>query len=125
MINKNKLIEEIVKFINSKLGDLSSGDALFNILARPYIEKVINTNISKLDKFLSLITDENGLVDAEGLLKDIIDRLVTSQISNINGLTIGEGSIKMNIPFTNKTIVLDKEDFDELKANIEKYGNVR
>lgn len=39
----------------------------------------------------------------------------------INGVTIGEGSVKITIPFMNKTVVFDKDDFNELKTNIENY----
>lgn len=39
-----------------------------------------------------------------------------------NGVTIGEGSVKITIPFMNKTVIFDKDDFNELKTNIEKYG---
>lgn len=37
------------------------------------------------------------------------------------GVTIGEGSVKITIPFMNKTVVFDKDDFNELKTNIENY----
>lgn len=123
MIDKAKFIEEIINFINHKLFDLSSNNPLFDIVVRPYISKIINVNISKLDKALSLITDENGKIDASGLLNDMIDKLIVSNVNSINGLTIENGSIKVNIPFMNKTIIIDKTDFDELKNNIEKYEN--
>jgi len=73
-------------------------------------------------KALSLITDEKGMVDGDGLLNDMIDRLIVSKANTINGVTIGEGSIKVTIPFMNKTVIFDKDDFNELKTNIEKYG---
>lgn len=65
------------------------------------------------------------MVDADGLLTDMIDRLIVSKANTINGITIGEGSVKITIPFMNKTVVFDKEDFDELKTNIEKYGKLK
>lgn len=70
----------------------------------------------------TLITDEKGMVDGDGLLNDMIDRLIVSKANTINGVTIGEGSIKVTIPFMNKTVIFDKDDFNELKTNIEKYG---
>ena len=36
-------------------------------------------------------------------------------------LLIGEGFVKITIPFMNKTVVFDKDDFNELKTNIENY----
>lgn len=122
MINKDNLIEEILKFINSKIADISSNNPLFDIVAKPYLSKIVDTNVSKLDKALSLITDEKGIVDGDGLLNDMIDRLIVSKANTINGVTIGEGSIKVTIPFMNKTVIFDKDDFNELKTNIEKYG---
>lgn len=122
MINKDNLIEEILKFINSKIADISSSNLLFDIVAKPYLSKIVDTNVSKLDKALSLITDEKGMVDGDGLLNDMIDRLIVSKANTINGVTIGEGSIKVTIPFMNKTVIFDKDDFNELKTNIEKYG---
>lgn len=122
MINKDNLIEEILKFINSKIADISSSNSLFDIVAKPYLSKIVDTNVSKLDKALSLITDEKGMVDGDGLLNDMIDRLIVSKANTINGVTIGEGSIKVTIPFMNKTVIFDKDDFNELKTNIEKYG---
>lgn len=121
MINKDNLIEEILKFINTKISDISSNNPLFDIVAKPYISKVITNNVSKLDKALSLITDDKGMIDADGLLTDMIDRLIVSKANTINGVTIGEGSVKITIPFMNKTVVFDKDDFNELKTNIENY----
>lgn len=62
------------------------------------------------------------MVDGDGLLNDMIDKLIVSKANTINGVTIGEGSIKITIPFMNKTVIFDKDDFNELKTNIEKYG---
>lgn len=121
MINKDNLIEEILKFINTKIADISNNNPLFDIVAKPYISKVITNNVSKLDKALSLIADDKDMVDADGLLTDMIDRLIVSKANTINGVTIGEGSVKITIPFMNKTVVFDKDDFNELKTNIENY----
>lgn len=65
---------------------------------------------------------KKGMVDGDGLLNDMIDKLIVSKANTINGVTIGEGSIKVTIPFMNKTVIFDKDDFNELKTNIEKYG---
>lgn len=46
---------------------------------------------------------------------------IVSKANTINGVTIGEGSVKITIPFMNKTVVFDKDDFNELKTNIENY----
>lgn len=105
--------------INNTLAMLDVKDVILDLFD---LSKIVDTNVSKLDKALSLITDEKGMVDGDGLLNDMIDRLIVSKANTINGVTIGEGSIKVTIPFMNKTVIFDKDDFNELKTNIEKYG---
>lgn len=49
------------------------------------------------------------------------DLFVLLYILLIRYTNIGEGSVKITIPFMNKTVVFDKDDFNELKINIENY----
>ena len=50
MINKDNLIEEILKFINTKIADISSNNPLFDIVAKPYISKVIRSEERRVGK---------------------------------------------------------------------------
>lgn len=125
MIKKDKFINGIINFINDKLANMANNSPMFDIFVRPYLAKMVNVNINKIDKALSLITDESGMVDAEGLINDMVDQLVIVKTNTINGISIGEGSIKINIPVINKTLVFNQEDFDELKNNIKKYENTK
>lgn len=125
MIEKDKFINGIINFINDKLANMANNSPMFDIFVRPYLAKMVNVNINKIDKALSLITDESGMVDAEGLINDMVDQLVIAKANTINGISIGEGSIKINIPVINKTLVFNQEDFDELKNNIKKYENTK
>lgn len=76
---------------------------------------------------MKMIDTETGheMVEVSGHDKKEYASKIVSKANTINGVTIGEGSIKLTIPFINKTIVFDKEDFDELKTNIEKYGKLK
>lgn len=125
MIEKDKFINGIINFINDKLANMANNSPMFDIFVRPYLAKMVNVNINKIDKALSLITDESGMVDAEGLINDMVDQLVIVKTNTINGISIGEGSIKINIPVINKTLIFNQEDFDELKNNIKKYENTK
>lgn len=55
------------------------------------------------------------------ILENTLENVIVSKANTINGVTIGEGSVKITIPFMNKTVVFDKDDFNELKTNIENY----
>lgn len=125
MIEKDKFINGIINFINDKLANMANNSPMFDIFVRPYLAKMVNVNINKINKALSLITDESGMVDAEGLINDMVDQLVIAKANTINGISIGEGSIKINIPVINKTLIFNQEDFDELKNNIKKYENTK
>lgn len=118
MIQKDILIDKIVEFINSKLSILSKESQLINIFVKPFLARGINNNLSKLDKFLSFVADDNGMIDVEGILNDMIDNLIISPVKEEYGVRFGDGSIQMNIPFINKAISFDKEDIEEFKQNL-------
>lgn len=122
MINKDKAIQALTNFANSKLESLGKNNPVFNIFVQPYMERVINANISKIDKALTFIADEKGMVDIDGLINDITDKLVVSELNKFNGITIGNGQIAIDIPGMNKSIVFTTEDFKELHSNLNKYA---
>ena len=122
MVKKDNALNILGSFVNTKLNTLGDNNPVFNIFVRPYVERVIGNNISKIDNLLSLIADENGMVDIDGIINDMIDRLVVSEVNKINGISIGQGEIKVDIPLINKSIVFTTDDFKELHNNIKKYG---
>lgn len=122
MVKKDNALNILGSFVNTKLNALGDNNPVFNIFVRPYVERVIGNNISKVDNLLSLIADENGMVDIDGIINDMIDRLVVSEVNKINGISIGQGEIKVDIPLINKSIVFTTDDFKELHNNIKKYG---
>ena len=122
MVKKDNALNILGSFVNTKLNSLGDNNPVFNIFVRPYVERVIGNNISKVDNLLSLIADENGMVDIDGIINDMIDRLVVSEVNKINGISIGQGEIKIDVPLINKSIVFTTDDFKELHNNIKKYG---
>lgn len=67
-----------MNFFNNKLTVLSSDSQLVNVFVRPFVARIINNNISKIDKALSLIANEDGTIDADGILNDVVDNLISS-----------------------------------------------
>lgn len=118
MINKDILIQEIIKFMNTKLVDLSKDNTLVSVFVRPIVSRMINNNIPKIEKALSYIADENDMVDADGILNDMIDNLLISPVKEERGIKIGEGYVEINVPFVNKAIHFDKTDIDEFKQSL-------
>lgn len=123
MVQKDTIIYELNNVITTKLDILSKNSPMFNTIIRPYIEEVIAVNIDKLDKLLTPITRSDGMINATHLLDNMTDRLVLSEISKINGIEIGKGTIKIDIPFINKSVILTKDDINDFKKRLEKYGS--
>lgn len=121
MVKKDIVISEIINYINSKLDIIYKNNPLANIFIEPYISEAINTNISKLDSFLSMVTREDGMIDIDKILNGIMDKLVTANINNIKGISINNGDIKLDIPFINKSLVLNNKDIEELKIKLNQY----
>lgn len=120
-MKSEQIITGINNFINGKLTELSAQNPLINIF-RPVIARAVNNNISKVDSVLKLIQDENGNVDVDNILSEMVDNLLVSKVQKypdvLGGMTIGEGNIKFNIPFINKSIVLDSSDIEEFKQSL-------
>lgn len=77
-------------------------------------------NFGKITKALDLIADENGNVDIEGILSEMMDNLMTTQpftikTSFIGDVEIGGGNIKLNIPLTDKRLVFNMSDLENFK----------
>lgn len=94
----------------------------FSFIIKPYISRVANNYIGKLDGLLKAIEDKDGKVDIEGILSESIDNLVVAQVKKypnvFSGVEIGGGTIKINIPSFDKQLVFDYNDIETFKQNI-------
>lgn len=91
---------------------------------KPFIDKAANNYICKINKFLQMIEEENGLIDIETLLGKSIDNLIVSPVQEypdmLKGVTIGNGKIRIGLPGINKDIVLDANDIETFKQSLVK-----
>lgn len=121
MVTKETIINEIVNYASTKINSIANESVLFDILFKPFITEVVNVNIAKLDSILSLVTNEEGLINAEKLINDIVDNLIVAPVKNIKGINIGDGKVEINLPMIGGSVVFDRSDFEELKTNINKH----
>ena len=80
----------------------------------------MDKNFSKVTKALDLIADENGNVDVEGILTEMMENLMTTQpftfkTSFVGDIEVGNGNIKLNIPLTDKRLVFNMTDLENFK----------
>lgn len=121
MVERKVIIDKIVGFANAKLSELSSTNPVV-LIARPYIARVINNNIAKFDSLLKLAQDDNGMVDIEGIINETADNLLVAQVKKypevLDGVEIGNGTIRVKIPLIDKVIELDTNDLTAFKETL-------
>lgn len=118
-MNAKEVLDISRKYILKQIDSIAEDKPAISFI-RPVIIKVIDNNMYKAKKALSLISDEYGNIDMETLLPEMIESVMTTkpfiqQIPVLGDVEIGGGSIKLNIPMTNKRIVLGKSDLDAIK----------
>ena len=109
MVERKVIIDKIVGFVDTKLSEMSSTNPLV-LIARPFIARVVNNNLNKLDSLLKLVQDEKGMIDVEGIMSETVDNLLVAQIKKypevLGGVEIGNGKVRMNIPVINKAKIM-------------------
>jgi hypothetical protein len=118
-MNTLETIEKLKIFLSRQITNLALTNPVISF-SKPIITRVINNNIYKLNGFLSMLADENGEIDVQSLIPEMIQSVMTTKpfiyhTDFLGDLEIGGGFIKMNIPLTNSQIVLGKTDLDVLK----------
>lgn len=121
MIERKVVIDKIVSFIDTKLSEMSSVNP-FILITRPIISRVINNNIEKIDSILKLVQDKDGKVDIEGIISEMIDNLIVAQVKKypniLGGVELGNGTIKINIPFLDKAVIFNTDDIELFKRGL-------
>jgi hypothetical protein len=121
MVTRENIMLEITNFVTNKVNALSDKSIMFDILVKPFITEIVDVNLVKLDGLLKLVTDDKGLINTDRLLNNILDNLIVAPVKNIRGIYVGDGKVQIDIPLMNGSIIFDKSDFEELKANIDKH----
>ena len=118
MVSKDKVMDTLVSFIGIKLDEISANVPLLSLF-RPVIAEAVNNNLNKFDKLLGFVANEEGLIDAEKIVTEMLDNLIVMPIQYypdvFNGITIGKGTITVKIPFVDKAIEFNSNDIESFK----------
>lgn len=119
MVAVIQLTNKLKSYIVTQLDSMSKTTPMVSFM-KPLITRALDKNFSKVTKALDLIADENGNVDIEGILSEMMENLMTTQpftlnTSFIGNIEIGDGSIKLNIPLTDKRLVFSMADLENFK----------
>ena len=119
MVERKVIIDKLNELVDSKITIIADTNPFLKIF-KPFIDNYI----CKINKFLQMIEEENGLIDIETLLGKSIDNLIVSPVQEypdmFKGVTIGNGKIRIGLPGINKDIVLDANDIETFKQSLVK-----
>lgn len=114
-----QLIENLKTYLDRKINTLALNNPLMSFM-KPLVVRVIDKNFNKISATLDVIADENGNIDAEGILTDMLKSITALppfpvHTEFLGDIVIGGGMVKLNIPLTDKQLVFNTSDLEELK----------
>lgn len=118
-MNIDTLQKLFIDFVDTKLNSFCTTNPLLHLF-KPVIKRVVDVNINKIHSKLYILADENGDIDVKGMLPEMIDNIknmepFTIQTETIGEIVIGKGSIILNIPMTDRRLIINTSDLEELK----------
>lgn len=119
MVTKEQLIDNLRRYIDTQINVMSKTTPVINFM-RPLLIRTMDNNIHKVSRLLDMVTDSEGTIDVDNILTEMISSVVNTEpfilnTSFIGDVEMGGGSIKINLPFVNKRLVLDKSDLETFK----------
>ena len=120
MINSTDLALRLREYINSQIVSLAKTNPMISFM-KPFITRVIDKNVNKADKILNQIADDYGNIDIENIIEEMIESIMNTEpfifnTSFAGDIEIGGGLIKINIPLTDKRLVLNKVDIQNFRS---------
>lgn len=119
MITVPILIENLQRYVDTQITEMAKTNSMLGFM-KPLISRAAYNAVSKADKALSLLADKEGNIDVEAILTEMIESLMTTQPFTINtsfigDIVIGNGTIKIGIPYTERNLVFNSTDLQNLK----------
>lgn len=118
-MNVLQLTDTLKSYVALQLDNMSTTNPMIGFM-KPLITRVVDNNIGKVKKTLNLIADNEGNVDIENILTEMMQNVMntkpfTFNTSFIGDIEVGGGHIKLNVPLTNKRLVLGMADLETFK----------
>lgn len=119
MITVPLLIDKLTAYVENQVNELSRNNPMMSFI-KPLTTRVTANAIGKMHKTLSLLADENGEIDIVAILSEMSESLMKTQPFTINtsfigNIVIGNGTIKVGIPFTERSLIFNTSDIQNLK----------
>lgn len=119
-MNKEVLISNLKQYLVKQVENISSNNSLV-AFAKPIIVRVIDNKISSISPFLDMLKDSQGNIDLTGIITEMTTSVMDTKTFSVNvpmlgDIIIGNGHIRLPIPYTEQVIVLNRQDIEELKT---------
>lgn len=119
MVNIELFLCNLKKYLQMEISKIATSTPLVSFMS-PLISRALTNAIDRLSQPLLLIADKEGNIDVSNIITEMSQNLVNTQpfvvnIPSIGPLYIGNGTIKIDIPYTNKNLMLDQNDLNNLK----------
>lgn len=119
MMNTAQLTNNLRTYITSQLDTMSKSTPMIGFM-KPLITRALDKNFNKVTKALDLIANEEGKIDIENIMTEMMQNIMNTnpfifKTSFIGDIEIGGGQIKLNLPLTDKRLVLDINDLETFK----------
>lgn len=119
MVTTTQLTNNLKSYVLKQIDTMSKSTPMIGFM-KPLITRALDKNFNKVTKALDLIANDEGNIDVENILTEMIDSVMTTnpftfKTSFIGDIEIGGGHIKFGLPFTDKRLMLDMTDLDALK----------
>lgn len=119
MVTTKQLSDNLKSYISLQLDSLAQSNPMISFI-KPLVTRAIDKNFNKVEKSLNLISDNDGNIDIENILTEMIQSVMTTnpftfKTSFIGDVEIGGGLIKLNVPLTNRRLILNTTDLETFK----------
>lgn len=119
MVTIAQLTNNLRTYVASQLDIMSKNSPIVGFM-KPLITRALDKNFNKVAGVLDLIANDEGNIDIEEILMEMVDNVIntnpfTFKTSFIGDIEIGGGQIKINLPLTDKRLVLNTTDLENLK----------
>lgn len=120
MVAVIQLTDRLKSYMATQLDPMSRTAPMMGSM-KPFITRALDKNFSKVTKALDLMADGNGNADIEGILSEMMENLMTARpfafkTSFIGDMEAGGGSIRPDMPLTDKRLVFDMTDLENFKG---------
>lgn len=119
MVTVPKLIDSLQRYVDMQIEEVARTNPMIGFM-KPLVKRAAGNAISKADKMLVLLADKDGNIDINEIMSEMIESLMTTQPFTVNtsfigDIVIGNGNIKVGIPFTERNLVFNVSDLQNLR----------